>query len=341
MRLGSFIVILLLILLASVGGCESVMGEEAAIEHYVRGQLLAERGDYDAALIELTKAVTLDSELSVAYAAAGDIYRRLGSYLLACRSYQSACRANPYAFRPHYNLGVTYQALAEAARVFEKMQNYLRQATHVYLRATTIRPNNFEANLNLSACYFQLGKYELAEQYCQAAIKANPSSAQAFSNLGIIYDSQNRLYEAIKAYKASLELDERQGRTLMNLASTYMRQNRLPMAINAYRLAARQMPESSEPLERMGACYFHMRDLTKARESYEKAVQFDPKNAFARRGLGAVYMSLYLLDRSRKRTDLRDNGLGEWNASLEIDPEQPDLVRLIKKYSPKYAAPKL
>ncbi len=327
--------------LLTVIGCGQPLFPQQAIDDYVRAQLLVDRGNDDDALVALTRAVQADPTLSVAYESMGDIHRRRGSYELARRAYETACRLNPYDFRPHYNLGVTYQALAEAARDDDQAEKYLRKATYIYLRAITIKPDDFEGNLNLSACYFQAGKYDLAEQYCRAAIKANPTNPQAYSNMGIIFDSQNRLYEAVKSYKKSLELDVNQPQVLLNLAATYVRQNRLKKAVHTYTLAAGAMPNSGEPWERMGACYFHMRNIPKAKEAYEKAISLNSDNAAAHRGLGAVYMSEFLLDRTGNREALREKALKQWNASLEIDPNQPELLKLVRKYSPKYLGPKL
>ena len=308
-------------------------------DHYAKGQVLAEQGELDAALAELLEAIRLDPELSAAHSAIGDIHRKRGSHRLAVGAYQNACRTNPYAFRPHYNLGVTYQALAQAAQAVGEYTKYLKEAVNIYLRAVIIREDDFDANLNLSACYFQLGKYDLAEEYCHAAIKANPKSPQAYSNLGIIYDSQNYLYKAIKAYKDSLEIDTNQPKILLNLGSTYMRQGMCKAAIRAFRLAAGQDPKDPSPPAQMGQCYYRLKQYDKSLTAYEHAISLDPKDASALRGLGTVHITLFVLD--KKKSDSRGLGLKAWRESLEIEPEQKDLIKLVKKYTPKDDNPEL
>jgi len=314
-------------------------GEKVAIDHYARGQVLAEGGDLDAALAELLKAIRSDPELSAAHSAIGDIHRKRGSHRLAVGAYQNACRTNPYAFRPHYNLGVTYQALASAAKAVEEYTRHLKEAVNVYLRAVVIREDDFDANLNLSACYFQLGKYDLAEEYCNAAIAAEPKSPQAHSNLGIIYDSQNRLYKAVRAYKDSLELDTNQPKILLNLGSTYMRQGMRKSALRCFKLSAEQDPEDPAAFRQIGQCYYRMKDYEKALEAYEKAISLDEKDATAHRGLGTVLITRFVLDQENK--DLREQGLSAWRQSLEIDPDQEDLVKLLRKYSQMESNPEL
>ncbi len=331
-----FLVFGLAIVLAA--GCSwpqsIVVDKEAeAINHYAIGQVLASEGDLDAALEELLKAIRSDPTLSAAHSAIGDIHRQRGSHRLAVGAYQNACRANPYAFRPHYNLGVTYQALATAAKAVTEYTEYLKEAVNVYLRAVVIREDDFDANLNLSACYFQLGKYDLAEEYCNAAIASDPKSPQAHSNLGIIYDSQNRLYKAVRAYKDSLELDTNQPKILLNLGSTYMRQGMCKSALRSFHLSAKQDPEDPSAFRQIGECYYRLKDYDKSLKAYQQALSLDTRDATALRGLGTVRMTQFILDH-RKKPELRQLGLTAWRQSLEIDPEQDDLKKLLKKYTP-------
>lgn len=314
--------------LVVLAGCEGT--QQRALDHYVQGQLLVERGNDDAALKELTTAIKTDPQLTIAHTTVGDIYRRRGDYEHAVASYETACKTDPYDFRPHYNLGVTYQLIAEKTRAPEDYENNMRQAIRVFLRAISIEPDDFEANLDLSACYFQLGKYDLAEQYCRSAIGINAKSPQAFGNLGVILDSQNRLDDAIDAYKCSLELDTNQPTLLLNLGSTYMRLSRPKAALNAYKIAADQDANCAGAYEQMGACYFQLNDYPKAEEAYKTAVTLEPSGASCHRGLGVVLMAEHLQDRTN--VELRRRALTEWGISLELQPSQSDLQRLIEKY---------
>ncbi len=319
--------------------CQMTTPEEVAIDHYVRSQGLADKGDTDAALAELREAVAADPSLAVAHSAAGDIYRKQGNNEQAAKCYESACKANPYSFSPHYKLGVTYQSLADLSKTADKVQYYLHEAVRVYLRAIIIKDDDFDANTNLAACYLQMGKYELAARYAQAAVRINPSSPYAHSNLAIIYDCQNDLANAISQYNASLELDTNQPNVLMNKGSTYLRMNVPNLALKDFQLAARLAPSDSTPYEQIGTCYCRTNNLDEALAAYSKAVAINPKSAPGYRGLGVVYLTNFVQD--NKKTDLRDKGLAAWIKSLEIQPDQQDLVKLLQKYTPKQTAPQL
>jgi tetratricopeptide (TPR) repeat protein len=323
----------------AIGGCTRArqdLQSSQAVKHYVKGQMLADEGDYEAALAELARAARMDPNLSVAHAAIGDIHRNRGDYSLARNSYETACQTNPYAFRPHYNLGVIYQTLAVAAKKASEVTDLLRRATHVYLRAVALEPEDFDAHLNLSACYFSMGKLPLAEKYCKAAIALNPKRPEAYSNLGIIYDSQGQSYQAIKAYRDSLELDVHQPKLLLNLGAAYVRQGRLRSAAQALEMAVDEDPASAEGWQQLGTCRYHLKQYGTALECYRKSIACDPDNAAAHRGLGVVYMTQFVLD--RQQAELRNKALSAWHASLEINPNQRDIVNLVRKYTSKPTA---
>lgn len=327
---------------AVLAGCKAApqpQVEVAAIDSYVKGQNLADAGQLDEALAELARAIAVDPSLSMAHAAMGDIYRKQGSYDLAARAYDRACQANPYNFRNHYNLGVIRQMLAEAADSIEEATRQLALAVEVYLRAVTLRPTDFDANLNLGVCYIQIGKLDLAEQYCRKAVEIDPEHPYAYTNLGAVYDRQGKLYEAISAYRKSLEFDSRQPRVLVNLGSTYLKQGRVRPAIHAFELAVEMDPKFSTPQERLGYCYYAQGEYDKAAEYYQTAMGLEPRFADAHTGLGIVYMTQYLLDKNR--VELRDKALAEWNRSLEINPQQVKLADLVRKYSPPIQSPQL
>ena len=326
---------------ALAAGCQMVgtpNHEQEAVDHYAKGQVLLAGGQTDLALEELAKAVELDPGLSIAYAAIGDIYRKEQAYELAAHAYGRACETNPYNFRSHYNLGVIRQTLADSAKDVVELKRQLGLAVEVYVRAITIRPNDFDANLNLGVCYFQLDRLDKAEQYTKAATAIDPSQANGHTNLGAVYDRQGRYYEAVSEYKKSLELNTDQPRMLVNLATTYVKQGRHKQAIHDYEMAAQMDPASAIPMERLGYCHYYLGDYDKAAECYQTALALDKHFAEAHRGLGVVYMTEFVLHR---QPEMRDKALACWNSSLEIDPGQADLLRLVAKYTPKLAGPEL
>jgi len=143
----------------------------------------------------------------------------------------------------------------------------------------------------------------------------------------------------VREYKASLELDVHQVQLWLNLGSTYIRQGRTKSALNAFEIASKEDPQSSAAWEQIGLCHFMLHDYDKSMSAYEKSVELNPRSDTAYRGLGVVCMTKYVID--GRNEPLRDRGLDAWHCSLEIKPDQQDLVRLVQKYSPKTTQPEL
>ena len=338
----SRMVLLALAITVLAGGCALKTGkqlEEAAIDHYVKAQILLDGGDLDAALLELARAIEADPDLATAHASMADIYRKRENHTQALASYERAVAANAFNFRNHYNCGYLHQMMADAAGALETVRHHLRRAVELYRRAVTLNGKDYDAALNLGACYLRLEQYEQAERYCKQAVTLDADKPHAYTNLGAIYDRQGRYYSAISMYRQSLERNDAQPDVMMNLAAVYVRQAKFATAIRDYKLAANMSPDSAAPLERLGYCHYFKREYTVAIEYYQAALAKDFHSAEARRGLGVVYMTQHLLDKGN--TDLRDKALAQWHASLEINPDQPNLAKLVEKYSPKYAAPPL
>ena len=323
---------------AALAGCVTV-SDEQAVEFYVAGRLAMEADQYDEALAELAKAIKANPKLSVAHAAMGDIYRKTDRPHQAAGAYERACGANPYAFRSHYNLGFTYQMLADSAEAARKATQYIRKAVAVYLRAVTLKPDDFDTNLNLAGCYYQQGKFDLAEHYCKTAAELDPRDVRARKNLGRIYDAQSRPYDAIASYKAALEIDVHQPDLLLRLAAVYRDLGRNKDAMRTYEIAARENPDDPEPHVQIGACHYHAKDYDAALASYQRASTIAPKCAAAYRGLGVVYLTQWIV--TRGGPGLRDKALDAWQQSLELDSNQPDLIRLVRKYTPEVTGPGL
>ncbi|MBS3821422.1 MAG: tetratricopeptide repeat protein [Planctomycetes bacterium] len=319
------------------GNDSDVDARSGSDEHLGQARRLVERDQLEAAMQQLEQAVVADPYNARAYTIMGDLYRHEGNLPAAKRSYERACKADPAAFRPCYNLGVVCQGLADLAGQAADAGDYLRQAVDAYIEAITIKPASFEANMNLGACYFRLGEYYRAEQYTRRATEINPTNHSAWNNLGVISELQGRPEEAIAAYKNSIELEVDQPNILLNLGSVYMRTGKLKLAMNVYQTATRQSPQSAAPWQQMGVGYFRLGMFDKSIRSFQEAIRRDPRSPGAYRGFGVVCMYQAVLH--PERTDLRQKALKAWRVSLKLQPNQPDLAALLERFD-RQPAPK-
>jgi Tfp pilus assembly protein PilF len=119
----------------------------------------------------------------------------------------------------------------------------------------------------------------------------------------------------------------------VNLASTYMNQDRLKMARQSLLQAIEMDPDLAAAHEALGYCLFRSRDFGAAERAYDQALTCDWRLPRAHAGLGSIAMIHYLEDKAR--TEYRDLALEHWHRSLELNPDQPRIRKLITEYKPQ------
>lgn len=313
--------------LASVGfllfaitmtGCRPI-NEIRATHHVNRGEAYLDAHDLDAALTEFEAAAALAPKMAVAYSHIGQIHRRTGRYDRAIEAFVKAVRHNPFSFDDTFSLGQLYY-----------LSDRITEAIQAYLHAIDINPSHFDAQLNLGVCYQESGSWQQAEERFRRAIEIDADRPQAYVNLGVALDRQKKYYEAIRAFKRSLERDTQQPLVLINLARTYMNQDRLSMARQALNQAIRMDSNLGIAHEALGYCLFRERNFGAAETAYTMALSCDPKLPRAHAGLGSIKMLKFLEE--NERMDLRAAALEHWHRSLELDPNQPRVRKLIARY---------
>ena len=143
------------------------------------------------------------------------------------------------------------------------------------------------------------------------------------------------------------------------------------MAKHSLMQAVRMDPQSAAAHEALGYCLFRMRDFAAAELSYKQALAYNWRLPRTHAGLGSILMLRYLklspasrseapfpshlakggksgVGRYTKaqsaptdptRSELRDRALEHWHRSLELNPNQPRIRKLIAQYKPKPADP--
>ena len=78
---------------------------------------------------------------------------------------------------------------------------------------------------------------------------------------------------------------------------------------------------------------FRSRDFGAAERAYNQALTCDSRLPRSHAGLGSIYMIRYLEDKTH--AEHRDRALEHWHRSLELNPDQPRIRKLIAEYKPQ------
>lgn len=185
----------------------------------------------------------------------GLLYIEHAKYTEAIDVYKKSIAMNPYFTDSYINLGVAFSNLArwdEAIEVFnlalkinpqyevakQNLQYALSQKalvkanpsnTNAILDAAILKakadpsPVNF---VDLSAAYYNVGKYELALQASEDAIRLQPNYDVAYNNICVIYYALNQWDKAIEAGKKGLEINPNNTQLRNNLNQILQEKNK-------------------------------------------------------------------------------------------------------------------
>ncbi len=314
--------LVLLMVFMMNSGC-SYYKHKKAVEHYVTA-LSLKSADFDEdAIAELQQAVRLDNKLSVAYSMLGDMHRQLGQYEEAADAYEKACKMDSWSFADHLHLGEVYKALKRFA-----------DAIKVLKRACELKPNHAGANYTLAVCYYETKEYKKASEFCSKAARLDPTNKDILASLGDIESKLGDNYKAINAYKQALELNPNQPKVMTRLALVYIHMKRYAPAKLILSKAIEQEPSLARTHVILGYCMLmEGSDLNGAMKQYKKALQIDSNNTEALNGLGVISMMLYQQD-TKRNSNLAKQALEYWYKSLEINPDQSKIRKLVDRYKP-------
>jgi arylsulfatase A-like enzyme/Flp pilus assembly protein TadD len=193
------------------------------------------RGDLDAAVLALRRAVTLrphDAE-SVAL---------LGSYLNeAGRSREAASLLEPLVRSPQADIDVL-TAYGMALAALGRHQDALAP----FAAARAADPSNAMALVNTGTVYLMSGDAAQARRWFEDALRIDPDLARAHNSLGVVAAREGRQDDAVERWKHAARLDPTDYQTLFNLGATLRKLGRTQEARAYLEAYLREAPAATE-----------------------------------------------------------------------------------------------
>ena len=159
--------------------------------HQAVGQVLAEQGRMDRAILAFQRALSIREE-AMTYNNLGNAYGVKGSFEQAVAAYRKAVNLNPQYAEAWMNLGVTAIRAGEPA-----------VAAKGFRQAAILLPEDKEARFNLGVALEKSDKPdEAAKAYRRSAALGD---TKALFNLGTVLQTQGKSGDAVTAYEAFLK----------------------------------------------------------------------------------------------------------------------------------------
>ena len=244
------------------------------------GMLCITKGDYDKAIMLISKAVILNKSVYVCTNLA-KAYMANSQYDKAVKILEEIAKTNP-SDDLFYSLAIAYK----------KMSNTI-SAISAYISAININPQNYNACYNLALIYIDNKEIDNALIYALKAYELNKNDEDISSLLSTIYELKNDIVNAIFYLKNSAKINPNQYLYNYNLAVLYSKINEKNNAIDYYKKVLELNPNHIQTLVNLSVIY-RQSSLETSLEYILKAYSINPEEKNVCLNLAQVYKDKFM-----------------------------------------------
>ncbi|TAK55126.1 MAG: tetratricopeptide repeat protein [Bacteroidetes bacterium] len=274
------------IIIGCSGGHEATKEEEissdslrdAALERYLNGQTLDQRGDYASAILEYQDALRFFEEPAIYFALAKD-YSLLGKHELAVEAGNNAVRLEPG------NLSYREQL----AEIFTRSYNF-KEAVRQYeeiIRRDSSRQETWYEYANVLQAVSPLKSLEVCEEILD---RFGPDESIYFQMVQL-YTALEKYDKAAEALKGMLTIDPTNFDIKKSLGDLYMEMDSVDAALQLYDELAELHPENVVLRASIAHAYLLKRDYAKAREQFDSLITKDTLSIEDQLEFGKVFIT--------------------------------------------------
>ena len=217
-RLAFGVAAALLALALAAPGCITRKRAEKAIGHQTIAQVYFDDQDYPGAVGELQESIRLNPYLAEAHHLLANCYFAMERLEDAEREFRTATRLEPTFSEAYVNWGAL---LIQQERWDDAVEKLAIAADEPTYREAG------RALHNLGWAYYNLGRFEEAEDCYKRLLRVTPLFCPSLHNLGLVCEAMGRLDEAETHYLRSLECNELNLDTWMAIGQLYIRLDRV------------------------------------------------------------------------------------------------------------------
>ena len=284
---------------ARISACTRILDQrrisarERGTAHNLRSIGYYRKGDYAAAIRDVSEAINLIPRDAVLYLNRCDSYKASGDYDHAIRDCNEAIRLNPKLTLAYNLRGLSLANKGERALALRDFEEAIR-----------LDPNNSNAYNNRGLISNGQGKYDLAIRDYDEAIRLDPKNAIPHNNRGYTNTNLGEFDRAIRDFDEAIRLNSKYANAYNGRGIAYAKKGEHDRAIHDYDEAIRLNPKYAIAYNNRGHAYARKGEHDRAIRDYDEALQLDPKDLVAYRSRANAYFEKG--DHGRALRDLDD-----------------------------------
>ncbi len=258
--------------------------DELALQHFLEGSLLDQKGDFAKAIIEYNDALQFKQDAAIYHALAQD-YAILGKYDHAMRNGREAVRLSPQNREYHEILALIYREALELDAALKEYESIIR-----------IDSSYKRAWFDLAVLLQELRKPSDAIKTYQRIIDRFGPNGDVYFQMTQIYSSMNKLDKATETLKGMLATDPSNFEIKKVLGDTYLRRDSADAALHIYYELAELNPENLELRAAIAHALLIKQDYKRAEEQFNAVMQKDTLSVEEQLRFGQIFVSFVQRD---------------------------------------------
>jgi tetratricopeptide (TPR) repeat protein len=225
-------------------------------------------------------------------------------------------------------------ALQGLANAMASAQRY-EGSVEVYRRIVELSPSDPVARFNLAVALSRVRRFDEAEALYLQLLAENDSFAQARYNLASLYQVQGKLKRAVEVWRKVVAQAPHLPSAHAALGEALMDLNRPKEAMAAYAEAAKLAPNDAGFWLNLSVAARSAGSVGRAIVAASRASQL-VGDAATWRFLGQQWLELH---RVTDKEEFLTRAVEAWRESLLLDPNQPDLRKMLETYGTPTSSP--
>ena len=267
---------------SAIKACTLILAGEETYSNYAvaftnRGYAHNNKGDFDRAIADLTRAIALDPKNAVSFSNRGWAYQQKGDYDQAIADLTRAIALDSKNAVSFGNRGSVYSDKGDFDRAIADLT-----------RAIALDPKNAISFNNRGLAYEYKGDYNRAIADQTRAIELDPNEAAHYVNRAAALILIGDYDHAIADNTRGIDLDPKNAGAFSNRARAYLEKGEYSFAIADAIRAIELKPDGANAYRHRGVAYLKTGRLKEARADLAKALEFQPDYQDAKRALAEL-----------------------------------------------------